>query len=204
MYCNKTFVHSNPAIFAIWNHIKLIESDFLWFYLSLGVPSWDLKQCFWKFPQIHSTKVIIDHNRSLCIVYYNLLSLLRMANPWPTKCQRPDPGTSYHDPVPLLNDDFDFDTIHSCEGRLKRVSGLGGLGTAALPQDPHHGTSWSSVYSWDPPDDSEFALDPNGDLYDDLIEGDVMEELISPDNPSKKKRSKVSVSFVYSLMKWTS
>ena len=116
-----------------------------------------------------------------------------MANPRPTKRQRPDPGTSYHDPVPLLNDDFDFDTIHSREGRLKRVGG--GIRTAALPRDPHHGTSWSSVYSWDPPDDSEFALDPNGDLYDDLVEGDVMEELVSPDNTSKKKRSKVSVSF---------
>jgi hypothetical protein len=44
-------------------------------------------------------------------------------------------------------------------------------------------------------------LDPNGDLYNDLIEGDVMEELILPDNPSKKKQSKVLVSFVYSSMK---
>ena len=122
-----------------------------------------------------------------------------MTNPRPTKRQCPDPGTSYHDPVPLLNDDFDFDTIHSREGTLKRVGGS--IRTAALPRDPHHGTSWSSVHSWDPPDDSEFALDPNGDLYDDLVEGDVMEEPVSPDNPSKKKRSRVSVSFVYSSMK---
>ena len=117
-----------------------------------------------------------------------------MANPRPTKRQRPDPGTSYHDTVPLLNDDFD--TIHSREGRLKRVGGHG-ISTAALPRDPHQSTSWSSVYSWDPPDDPEFALDPDGELYDDLVEGDVMEEHPSTDVPSKKKRSRVSVSFVY-------
>jgi len=121
-----------------------------------------------------------------------------MANPRPTKRQRPDVGTSYHDPVPLLNDDLDFDTIHSREGRLKRVGG--GIRTAALPRDSHHGTSWNSVHSWDPPDDPDFALDPNGDLYDDLVEGDVMEELPSPDKPSKQKRSRVSVSFHYSPM----
>ena len=115
-----------------------------------------------------------------------------MANPQPTKRQRPDPGTSYHDQVPLLGDDFD--TVHSREGRLKRVGD--GICTAALPRDPHHGTSWNSIYSWDPPDDLEFALDPNRDLYDELVEGNVMEEHPAPDNP-KKKQSKVSVSFVY-------
>ena len=127
-----------------------------------------------------------------------VVTIIRMANPRPTKRQRPDVGTSYHDSVPLLNDDFDFDTIHSREGRLKRVGG--GIRTAALPRDEHHGTSWNSVNSWDPPDDPDFALDPNGDLYDDLVEGDVMEELLSPDNPSKKKRSRVSVSSVDSPM----
>ena len=123
-----------------------------------------------------------------------------MANPRPTKRQRPDVGTSYHDPVPLLNDNFDFDTIHSREGRLKQVSR--GICTAALPRDSHshHGISWNSVHSWDPPDDPDFALDPNGDLYDDLVEGDAMEELPSPDKPSKQKRSRVSVSFHYSPM----
>lgn len=136
------------------------------------------------FPRVHSTKAII---------FDASLALLQMANPRPTKRQRPDPGTSYHDAVPLLNDDFD--TVHSREGRLKRVGG--GIHTAALPRDPHHGTSWNSVYSWDPPDDLEFALDPDGDLYDDLVEGNVMEEHPAPDNPSKKKRSRVSVSFVY-------
>jgi hypothetical protein len=118
-----------------------------------------------------------------------------MANPRPTKRQRPDPGTSYHDPVPLINDDFD--TIHSREGRLKRVGG--GIRTAALPRDPLPGASWNSVHSWDPPDDPEFALDPNGDLYDDLVEADIMNpEEPSSSNPSKKKRSKVSVSLTFS------
>jgi hypothetical protein len=121
-----------------------------------------------------------------------------MANPQPTKRQRPDAGTFYHDPVPLLNDEFDFNTIHSHEGRLKRVGR--GIRTAALPRDTHHGTSWNSVYSWNPPDDPEFVLDPNRDLYEDLVEGDVMEELPSPDIPSKKNRSRVSVSFVCASM----
>ena len=126
-------------------------------------------------------------------------SLRQMANPRPTKCQRPDPGTSYHDPVPVLDDNFN--TIHSREGRLKRVSR--GIGTATLPRDPHHGTSWNSVYSWDPPDDFKFALDPDGDLYDDLVEGDIMEEHLSSDNPSKKKRSRVSVGlFILFSLNW--
>ena len=107
------------------------------------------------FPRVHSTKAII---------FDASLALLQMANPQPTKRQRPDPGTSYHDAVPLLDDDFN--TVHSHEGQLKRVGG--GIRTAALPRDPHHGTSWN-----------------------------VMEEHPAPDNPSKKKQSRVSVSFVY-------
>ena len=60
----------------------------------------------------------------------------------------------------------------------------------------HFPDAWNSVHSWDPPDDPDFVLDPNGDLYDDLVEGDVMEELPSPDKPSKQKQSRVSVSFI--------
>jgi len=122
-------------------------------------------------------------------------SLTQIANPRPTKCQHPDPGTSYHNSVPLLGDKFD--TVHSCEGRLKRVGR--GIRTAALPWDPHHGSSWNSIYSWDPPNDLEFTLDANRDLYDNLVEGDIMEEHPAPDNPSKKKQSKVLVSFVHFL-----
>ena len=119
-----------------------------------------------------------------------------MANPQPTKRQHPDPGTSYHDPVPLSNNDFDFDTTPEKEGLNKsaEVSALLlFLGTLTM--------ALRGVQLTPGTDNSEFALDPNGDLYDDLVEGDVMEELVSPDNPSKKKQSRVSVSFIYFSMK---
>ena len=49
-------IHSNLALFAISNHVKLIESVLFCWEPLVG----DLKQCLWKFPRIYSTKVIID------------------------------------------------------------------------------------------------------------------------------------------------
>ena len=57
--------------------------------------------------------------------------------------------------------------------------------------------TWTTATSWEPLDDPELALDPNGEWYDEVVSGEVME---AGDNvplfslPSKQKRSKVSVS----------
>ncbi|KDR74714.1 hypothetical protein GALMADRAFT_70522 [Galerina marginata CBS 339.88] len=77
---------------------------------------------------------------------------------------------------------------------MKRVGE--GSRTAALRREHHHSDdSWQQVSSWAPPDDLEFALDPNGDLYNEVLEGEVMPD-DSPPPAQKKKRSMVSVNCI--------
>lgn len=62
--------------------------------------------------------------------------------------------------------------------------------------------SWDAIPSWEPPDDLQFALDPDRAAYDDAIDAPVMNENVEPVVKSKKKRSLVSVShlrFTYSI-----
>ena len=65
-------------------------------------------------------------------------------------------------------------------------------------RSPHHGSdpTWTAAMSWEPLDDPELALDPDGEWYDEAVFGDVMQP---NDNiprvalPKKQKKSKVSV-----------
>jgi hypothetical protein len=50
---------------------------------------------------------------------------------------------------------------------------------------------WGTL-TWEPEDNLEYALDPDGDWYDEAVEADVMEET-GPITKQKKQRSKVSV-----------
>ena len=71
--------------------------------------------------------------------------------------------------------------------------------TAPTECSPQHASdhTLTTANSWEPLDDPELALDPNGEWYDKVVSGEVMEAgddvpLVSL--PSKQKRSKVSVS----------
>jgi len=116
-----------------------------------------------------------------------------MASSRPSKRRRPDDGGSYHETIPFLND---FHAVHAREGRLL----LNHCARTAPPdRSLQHASdkAWMTATSWDgPPDDPELALDPTGDWYDEMVDGEVME--LTDVNPvvalPKKKRTKVSVS----------
>jgi hypothetical protein len=110
-----------------------------------------------------------------------------MASSRPSKRQRPDDGGSYHETIPFLDD---FHAVHAREGRLNYCA------MTAPPDRSLQHTSdkaWMTATSWEgPPDDPELALDPTGDWYDQMVDGEVMELPVVA--LPKKKRSKVSVS----------
>ena len=53
--------------------------------------------------------------------------------------------------------------------------------------------SWHSASAWVPDDDPEYVLDPDGDWYNEVVEGPV--EQLSPPTKTKKKKSQVSAGF---------
>lgn len=69
--------------------------------------------------------------------------------------------------------------------------------TAPLTREagPALGT-WEAVATWDPPDDREYALDPDSGWYDEALEGEVMKVVEKPVLKVKPKRSKVSVIYM--------
>lgn len=113
----------------------------------------------------------------------------------PSKRQRV--GGSYHDPVPFTTD---FSTVHAREGRLRRIGNE--LLTTPAERSPQHevDSTWNSAASWLPVDDPQFALDPTGEWYDEVVDSDVMQDHIAMDGPAfatrpkARVRSKVSVS----------
>lgn len=120
-----------------------------------------------------------------------------MAQSRPAKRQRVGVGGADHDPIPFADD---FTTVHAREARIVRV-GRDSLSvpTARLPQREADET-WNSAPSWLPTDDSQYALDPDGEWYDEVLDSDIMEDLNAhpEDTPAtakgkKRVRSGVSV-----------
>jgi hypothetical protein len=118
-----------------------------------------------------------------------------MASNRPAKRQRF--GGAYHDTIPFADD---LSTIHAREGRLCRVGN--GLLTASVERGAQHEvnqTAWNSASTWLPADDPQFALDPDSEWYDEVVDGGVMEGRIPIDEPTlptlpkARVRSKVSV-----------
>ena len=104
-------------------------------------------------------------------------------------------GGAFHDTVPLPED---YSIVHARDGRLKRVGN--GVRTAPTNHTAHHesNNTWSTTESWTPFDDPEFALDANGDAYDELLSQEVMEEPTKGLPPPKQRtRSAVSVRYFY-------
>jgi hypothetical protein len=83
-------------------------------------------------------------------------------------------GGSFHDAVPLTDD---YSIVHAREGRLKRVGNS--VLTAPTNRTAHHESdnSWSTTANWTPFDDPDFALDPNEDSYNEILNREVMEGL---------------------------
>ena len=97
-----------------------------------------------------------------------------MAQNRPAKRQRVGVGGAHRDPVPFADD---FTTVHAREGRLARV-GRDSLSvpTARLAQREADET-WNSAPSWLPADDPQYAVDPDGEWYDEVLDGNIMEDL---------------------------
>jgi hypothetical protein len=111
----------------------------------------------------------------------------------PSKRQRV--GGAYHDSVPFTDD---FSLIHAREGKLLRVGN--DLLTAPAERSPQQDDyMWNSASSWLPADDPQFALDPDGEWYDEVVDGGIMEDffpsngLASTTQPKKHVKSKVAV-----------
>ena len=109
-----------------------------------------------------------------------------------SKCQCV--GGAYHDPIPFTDD---FSLIHAWEGKLLHIRNE--LLTAPAERSQHNNQTWDSASSWLPADDPQFALDPDGGWYDEVVDSGVMEDnfpLYGPASTTQQKkwvRSKVSV-----------
>lgn len=104
-------------------------------------------------------------------------------------------GGTYHGLVPFASDNFH--DVYAREGRLLRV----GPNLATAPAErvaQKSDNQWNSATSWIPLDDPNFALDPDGTWYDEVVEADVMRNLectgVDPSLKTTKSKSKVSVS----------
>jgi len=77
--------------------------------------------------------------------------------------------SAYHDTISFS----DYDTVSAREETRVRV-GNTVLSTAAPTRTVTD--SWNTTFTWEPPDNPNFALDLNGDLYDQVVEADFMGE----------------------------
>lgn len=105
---------------------------------------------------------------------------------------------TYHDRVNL---DQDFEVINARETSTT-VRGL----PLETPRSPQKGrTTWTVGNSWAPQDSTEYGLDPSSDWFDVEVEGSVTEVRPPPvgkKDKSRGKKSRVSVSYYYSLHGW--
>ena len=100
-------------------------------------------------------------------------------------------GTSYHDQVDVLDE---YHAVHGREGHLRRV-GNNFLMAPAAREVQLTSDSWDTASTWAPEDNPEYALDPDGDWYDEVIEGPIMRDDPPPSLvKKKKKKSHISVS----------
>lgn len=99
--------------------------------------------------------------------------MVNMASSRPSKRLRTDNGGSYHETIPFLDD---FHAVHAREGCLCCV----GM-TAPPERSLQHASdkkAWMTATSWGgPPNDPELALDPTGNWYNEMVDGEVMELL---------------------------
>jgi hypothetical protein len=99
-------------------------------------------------------------------------------------------GGAYHDSIPFQDD---FSIVHAREGRLLHVSN--DLQTAPAERSQHEADHvWNSASSWLPIDDPDYALEPDGEWYDEVLGADIMNPAIPDPTAQKKKRIQSNVS----------
>lgn len=109
------------------------------------------------------------------------------------KRSRLSEGGSYRDVVPIAGDEGRESVLVS-EGRLRKVGFQ--YRPAPLERVPQRlADAWEDVREWEPADSFDYALDADGEKYDEVVEGSVMAEQPAVKKP-KRKKSKVSVSFL--------
>ena len=107
-----------------------------------------------------------------------------MAHNQPAKCQRVRVGRADHDPIPFTNE---FSAVHACEARVICIGReLLSVPTKQLIQCEDD-EMWHSALSWLPINDPQYALDPDGEWYDEVLEGRVMDNF---DNHSEATAAK--------------
>ena len=99
-------------------------------------------------------------------------------------------GGSFCDAIPFADN---FSIVHARKGKLVHV----GNECLAVPMEhePHHETdhAWNSALTWLPADDPQYALDPDGEWYDEVIGCDIMAQdddtgFVEDSIPSSKKK----------------
>ncbi|KAG6822028.1 hypothetical protein H0H92_015595, partial [Tricholoma furcatifolium] len=89
----------------------------------------------------------------------------------------------HHDRVALPDD---FEVIHSRQAATIRVSNSSRV--VETPRSPQRGrTTWNLGSNWAPDDDTELALDPDGELYDLAMESQVLEEPVDDVQPVRRR-----------------
>lgn len=115
-----------------------------------------------------------------------------MSQPRPTKRARVGAyhQASYHDTIPMFDD---FSIIHSSEGGLRNVGGSS-RPTRVERSSNVDVSDWQNSTSWSPPDDENYALDPDGQQFNNVVQAEIMAVEPPPMKKQKKKRSVVAVS----------
>ena len=100
----------------------------------------------------------------------------------------------FHSDWVAVDDDDPEDFVHAREGGVTRKGIQARL--SMLRREPERALdSWTGRTFWPTPDSVDFALDASSDLYDQLLEANVMDELLPPTASTterKKKRKKNS------------
>lgn len=156
----------------------------------------------------HCFHTVVHGMISLVLVLVLVLSSTRFHPmsrlvPRPTKRTRTTQGT-YHDSLDATNADGNYDEIHVCEGKLKKMGAnrlVEPLPVCVALEDSSD--AWMNLKVWAVSDDTDLALDPRGGhLYDEAVERDVMDNHNSGSSSAdgaqvarkRYTRSKVSVS----------
>ena len=115
-----------------------------------------------------------------------------MADDRPSKRRRTAPDTgAYRDVVPFGDD---YDVIHSRKIVQRQVRSTTHTAHTECSAQPN--ISWDSTMSWAPINNPNYALDTDEELYNDMLEADVMDDISAQQTPlpQKKKQSLILVS----------
>jgi len=109
------------------------------------------------------------------------------------KCQRTSRSTVHYDTIPIDEED-DYQQVFHREGRLRRIRNDVLTATTSRTVAAVDQRHWTTLSTWAPLDDVNYALETDGSGYENAVDADVMVE--EPVVQKKHSRSCVSVSLV--------